>query len=59
MSLQSQFDREEEAIERDAREGRITLQEYNEQIRDLNASYREAARESAQAAYDDELGLWS
>lgn len=53
-----QYDREEEALWRDYEAGRITRKEYDKEMRLLQENYREAARESAQRAYDDEMERW-
>jgi len=54
----TQFEREEEAIEEAYRERRISLQERNAQMRELQRDYRAAAQESAERAYDDEMARW-
>lgn len=58
MSIQSQFEREEEDIHRRYADGEITLAELRAEIRELQRDYTGAARESAQNAYDDELDRW-
>jgi hypothetical protein len=58
MSRKTQMDREEEQLEHDLENGVITRQEFNEGMRDLQREYREAAQQSAQDAYDREMGLW-
>lgn len=58
MSIDSQFEREEDALTEDYNAGRITLSEYNKQIADLNREYRAMAQESAQDAYDREMDRW-
>lgn len=58
MSYRTQFDREEETIEREFEEGTITEKEYREAMSDIRRGYREAAREAAQEAYDRELDRW-
>ncbi len=54
----NQWDREVEVLERMLEEGRISQDEYNETMRDLERDYRDAARESAQEAYERELERW-
>lgn len=54
----SQYDREEEQLERDLADGRITQAEFNKQIRELHQAYREDARASAEQAYDNEMERW-
>ena len=56
--MPTQFEREEDAIEQAHSEGRISLKERNEQLRELQRDYRAAAEESAQSAYDDEMQRW-
>lgn len=58
MSIESQFEREEELIEQDYAAGNISSDERNRLLRDLHRDYREAARESAQDAYDREMERW-
>ena len=52
------FEREEQAIEDAYTRGDISSAEYREQMRELQSDYREAARESAQEAYDREMDRW-
>jgi hypothetical protein len=54
----NQLEREEQALEDDYNSGAISLKELNRETRDLHASYREQAQESAQNAYDEELDRW-
>lgn len=54
----NQFDREEEYLCNAYNNGEISLQEYNREMRELQRAYRESARESAQEAYDSEMGRW-
>jgi len=58
MSIESQFDREEQAIIEAEERGEVTRAEANEQMRDLQRDYREAAHESAREAYERELERW-
>lgn len=58
MQNTTQYEREEQQLEDDLSDGRITQAEYNSQMRDLQRDYRESARESAEAAYEQELGNW-
>ena len=52
------FDREEQAIIDAEARGEITRAEAQRELRDLNREYREAAHESAQRAYEQELERW-
>ena len=52
------FDREEQIIIEQHENGEIDTREYNRLMRGLARDYAEAARESAQRAYDDEMGRW-
>ena len=54
----NQFDREEKTLERALERGDITQKEYNAALRELHRDYREAARESAQNAYEREMERW-
>ena len=54
----NQFDREEEALERDFEEGRISEKEYRDEMRNLRREYQEAARQSAEDAYNREMERW-
>jgi len=58
MSIETQFDREEQAIIDAEEQGTITRAEANEQMRDLQRDYREAAHEAAGEAYNRELERW-
>lgn len=50
------FDREEEILERDLEDGRITQAEYNAAIRDMRREMEDRAREAAQETYEREMG---
>lgn len=54
----SQLDNELEGLEEQLEGGDITPEEYNRLSRELERDYRDAAKESAQDAYDDELEQW-
>lgn len=58
MSIESQFEREEQSIEDDLANGIISQQEYNNQMRELQRDYRAEAEDSAQQAYDNEMQNW-
>lgn len=50
--------RAERQIENDLANGDITEQEYNDQMRDLQAEIQGAAEEAAEQAYNDVCGGW-
>jgi len=52
------FEREEEDIEERYAKGYITLNEYNEEMRELQRSYAAAAEEAAEDAYQNEMDRW-
>ena len=54
----SPLEREIQAIEDDMDSGYINQAEGAKAIRELEREYRDTARESAQQAYEDELGRW-
>lgn len=58
----NQYEREEEQLERDLHEGRITQAEYNKQLRDMQRDYRDEMRgmaeEAAERAYNDTMERW-
>jgi hypothetical protein len=58
MSIQSQYEREEDDIQRRYDAGEIGYAEMRTELRDLQRDYAGTARESAQNAYDDELEGW-
>lgn len=58
MSIQSQLEREEEALEEAYARGEISSTELREQMRELQRDYRSAAQESAMDAYDAEMDRW-
>ncbi len=53
-----QWEREEEAIERDYEKGFMKNKQRNEALRDLRRDYAAAARESALEAYETEMERW-
>ncbi len=53
-----QFDLEMESLEEQHENGDITSKEYSRLIQEVERDYRDAARESAQDAYDEELDRW-
>jgi hypothetical protein len=58
MSNTTQYEREEQQLDDDLSDGRITQAEYNSQMRDLQRDYRDSAHASAADAYEQELGNW-
>ncbi len=52
------YEREEQAAFDDYRAGHITEKELNDQLRELQRDYREAAEEAAEQAYRNELENW-
>lgn len=56
--MHSQFEREEDQLVKDLNEGRITRDEYNKQMRELQRDYHASANEAAQDAYDREMERW-
>lgn len=57
----TQYEREEEQLEQDLAEGRISQAEYNKQSREMQQSYRDEMREqaedAAEYAYNSAMGL--
>ncbi len=58
MGPSSQFDREEEQIERDLADGLIDSAEYNRSMRELRAAYRTACDEACMDAFERERENW-
>lgn len=58
MSAQSNYEREEESIQRRYANGEITNAEMWAELRELQRDYRDSAREAAQGAYERELDNW-
>ena len=52
------IEREEEILEEELARGDISLDEFNKEMRELQRSYRAAAEEAAERAYDDEMERW-
>ena len=52
------YDREYDELERQLADGEISEDEFKRKMRDLQHSYRAAAEESAEQAYQDELDRW-
>ncbi len=49
------IEREEEFLEQQLDEGRITVKEFNAEMNELRMRYIAAKREKAQDAYDEEM----
>ena len=56
--MTTQWEREEDQLERDLADGLIDMKEFNAQMRELRRDYRDAAEESARDAYDREMSNW-
>jgi len=52
------FEQEEQYLEDQLSSGEIGMAEYNKEIQKLQREYRSCANESAQSAYDEEMGRW-
>jgi hypothetical protein len=57
----TQYEREEEQLERDLQSCLISMEEYNRQLNEMQRSYRDEMRglaeEAAERAYNDALGV--
>ena len=58
MSIESQYEREENYILECEESGEISHAEAAKQLRDLQRDYRAAAEDAAQGAYEQELERW-
>ena len=56
--MHRQMEREEDQLDRDLAEGRISQKEYNREMRELHRDYAGAAEEAASEAYRTELERW-
>ncbi len=52
------LEREEESLEQLLEDGKITQQEYNNELEELYRDYRYAAEDAAQEAYNNEIERW-
>ena len=52
------FEREVELLENDLESGAISTKEFNQEMRELERDYRDAAQESAEQAFQDEFNRW-
>lgn len=58
MSIESQYDKEEQALHDAFERGEMDVETLRRELRELQRQYREEARTAAQSAYDDELERW-
>jgi len=58
MSIESQIEREEAAIEEAVERGDMTRAEANKEYRNLQRDYADAAEMAGQKAYEEELARW-
>lgn len=58
MSVQSQYEREEQAIYDSYDRGEIDNAQLQRELRDLQRDYRSAAEDAARDAYEAELERW-
>ncbi len=58
MSIERQIEKEEEHLFEALINGEMSQEEYNSETRELHRSYRAAAEEAAQQAYNNELERW-
>lgn len=56
--MNRQFERQEDDLVESLNRGEITVREFNREMAELNRSWRDAAREAAQDAYERELDRW-
>lgn len=56
--MNTQFDKEEQYLEDEYEAGRLTLKEFNEEMRELRRSCQAAAEEAAEEAYRTEMDRW-
>lgn len=54
----TQWEREEDQLDRDLAEGLVTPEEHRKQLRELQQDYRDSARGAAEDAYERELDRW-
>jgi len=53
-----QMEKEEDSLEADLANGFISMAQFNNEMKELQRVYREAAEESAQEAYFREMEKW-
>ena len=58
MSIDSEFEEQEDEICQRFNDGEISLSEYNKELNELYREYRSMAQEACQEAYDDEAQNW-
>lgn len=54
MSLESQLEREEDALQRDLDEGHISQEEFRKAMRELQREFRDAVRDAYRNEYGQE-----
>jgi hypothetical protein len=58
MSIDSEFEAEEQELEDRLNDGEINLSQYNKEMQQLQREYRAMANEACQEAYDNEAENW-
>ena len=58
MSVHSQYEREEDLLDRQYADGLISREEHNKLVNELWRDYRDEAQEAAQEAARQELENW-
>lgn len=56
--MSKQFDREVDDLEQRLSNGSISVKEFNEEMREMNHSYREQAEAAADEAREREMDRW-
>jgi hypothetical protein len=54
--MSKQFEIDLESLEQDLSNGFMSVREFNEEVRDMERSYRDELKNSADEAYDREMG---
>lgn len=52
------YERAEDQLVDDLNNGLLSRSEFDAEMRELNAQYRQAAEDAAQDAYDNYMGAW-
>ena len=58
MSIETQVEREEQAIEESYERGEISRKEMEYELRELRRDYQAAAEEASREAYEAEYARW-
>ena len=58
MSIETQVEREEQAIEESYERGEISRKEMEHELRELRRDYQAAAEEASRKAYEAEYARW-